>query len=184
MALFADPTRCVEDTPSAWAPGCTCDANFSYRLQKKKKEKDIIGNGLTFCELDTECSYYYCTNRRYERDIAVCFQTRYSRACCIQSQGFSMNIPLIQHLPMAEISVPDSSINPLPPAWACLHIDFMLSLLPYREHGRTPMRALYGSRRARHQPHRPNRSSSYYGSRTYIIRAKRVSNCYMREKKN
>ena len=37
MALFADSTRCVEDITSVWAPGCTCDAHFSYRLQKKTK---------------------------------------------------------------------------------------------------------------------------------------------------
>ena len=37
MAMFADSTLCVEDIPSVWAPECTCDAHFSYRLQKKTK---------------------------------------------------------------------------------------------------------------------------------------------------
>ena len=39
MALFVDSTRCVEDIPSVWAPGCTRDATFLYRLQKKKIAK-------------------------------------------------------------------------------------------------------------------------------------------------
>ena len=87
MALFADSTRCVEDIPSVWAPGCTCDAHVSYRLQKKKMQQDIIGNGLSYSRSDTECSYYF-TSRQYERDTDVCRQNRYSRVCCIQPQGF------------------------------------------------------------------------------------------------
>ena len=38
MALFADSTSCVEDIPSVWAPGCTWDAHFSYRLQRIESE--------------------------------------------------------------------------------------------------------------------------------------------------
>ena len=77
--LFADSTRCVEDIPSVWAPGCTCDARFSYRLQEIKSQRDLIGNSLSYSGLNTERSYY-CTSRRYERDTAVCLQDRYSRA--------------------------------------------------------------------------------------------------------
>ena len=159
MALFADSTRCVEDIPSVRAPGCTCDAHFSYRLRRIKSQRDTIVNGLSYAVLNTECSYY-CTSRRYERDTAVCLQNRYSRACCSTAEVLN-EYPT--RIPMPELPVPDSSMNPLPPAWACPHIDYLLSLLPYRLHGRTPFRTLYGSRLGRDQPHPPppNRSCSY-----------------------
>ena len=104
---------------------------------KQKMQRDIIGNGLSYSRSDTECSYYF-TSRQYERDTDVCRQNRYSRVCCIQPQGFSMNKPRIQHLPMPGLPVPDSSMNPLPGASSCPYMDYLLSLLPYRLHGRNP----------------------------------------------